>query len=215
MAPDPVGRGELVKDSVKLVVDSQSGRFELFKQILTLSAAGLAGMAALLTDPSRIPPDYVSRVVVGWCAFFLAATLVVCLLGVSAYSNLLVAVARENTRQIEPLSQDKMPVIFEGRVVNCARITLGMLLLSGLGLLMFAGISIAGGRSTSIETAMDAAVRVVGQHVGSASTARVEHALRSKGEFNIDVRKELTGEKYKVRISREGAVLEIAHDPSS
>jgi hypothetical protein len=51
--------------------------------------------------------------------------------------------------------------------------------------------------------------------LGLPPTARVEHALRSKGEFNIDVRKELTGEKYKVRISREGAVLEIAHDPSS
>jgi hypothetical protein len=46
---------------IKDTIDANSGRFEFLKQTLTLGLAGIGGVAALFTDPSRVPGDTFSN----------------------------------------------------------------------------------------------------------------------------------------------------------
>jgi hypothetical protein len=148
----------MVADPLKYTIDAQSGRFEFFKHTLTFSAAGLAGMAALFTDPAKIPIDVFSKATLIWCGFFFAATLLACLLGISTYSNLLLATPYKSqvaeaevaepegdSRRRESLRSEELTFDifkFAARIVHYARITLVTLLLSGLGLLLFASKAI-------------------------------------------------------------------------
>jgi hypothetical protein len=76
---------------VKNEIDAQSGRFEFFKQALTLGLAGLAGTAAFFTDTSKIPEDGWSIAAIIVMGLALLATVAASLMGLSVYANLLKA----------------------------------------------------------------------------------------------------------------------------
>lgn len=89
---------------IKDTIDANSGRFEFLKQTLTL---GLGGVAALFTDPSRVPSDTFSKwvlVLVGAGLVFVVAFAV---MGLSAYANLLTVSAKisRNTKDVEKCSK--------------------------------------------------------------------------------------------------------------
>jgi hypothetical protein len=115
-------------DPVQKTIDVQSGRFEFFKQLLTLSAGGLAGMAALFTDPAKVPSDLFSRLCVGLAGLGLGACVLTCLSGISVYSNLLVLTDR---------GAERVPRVAHS-MVNHARLAVGAIVLAALSLFAFA-----------------------------------------------------------------------------
>jgi hypothetical protein len=197
-------------DPVKSVVDRQSGRFEFFKQTLTLSAAGLAGLAALLIDPTKIPVYLFSRIVVAWCALFLAATLLACLLGISTYSNLLVIVAADSE---QGSSEEPRAERFAVRVVHYARITLIGLLLSGLGLLVFAGSMVLRGpySITTAEAALATARALVSKETGQPPERLFLTRMEAKDDaLVVTYHAETISSEMAVEISKkDGAVIGI------
>ncbi len=67
--------------------------FEFLKQTLTLGLAGIAGVAALFTDPTRIPADTVSKWAILGGAIGLGGVVLFAIMGLSSYANLLTATA--------------------------------------------------------------------------------------------------------------------------
>ncbi len=83
-------------DPVKEAIDAQSGRFEFFKQALTLGSAGIAGLAAILTDDAKIPQTVMRKLLVGGCGILFLATITAAVWGISVYANLLTRLQNEN-----------------------------------------------------------------------------------------------------------------------
>jgi hypothetical protein len=84
-------------ENVKNEIDAQSGRFEFFKQAVTLGLAGLAGTAAFFTDTSKIPSDPLTAGAIVVMALMLLWTVGASLMGLSTYANLLKAHANSET----------------------------------------------------------------------------------------------------------------------
>src|SRR5690349_4812000 len=80
---------------VKDAIDTHSGRFEFFKQTLTLGSAGLAGIAALFTDPARVPADTLSKCIIAVAGLSLILIVAFAAMGLSSYANFLTAVDSE------------------------------------------------------------------------------------------------------------------------
>jgi hypothetical protein len=71
-------------DPIQDATRAQSGRLEYFKYALILGAAGIAGLAALLTDESRIPETLLRKVLVGASGVIFFLLIVTAVFGISA-----------------------------------------------------------------------------------------------------------------------------------
>src|ERR1700722_10057266 len=101
------GAGAPPPSPLKDTIDANSGRFEFLKQTLTLGLAGIGGVAALFTDPSRVPGDTFSKwglVLAGGGPVLVVAFAV---MGLSAYANLQTVSAKvpRNTKDVEKYSK--------------------------------------------------------------------------------------------------------------
>jgi hypothetical protein len=92
---------------IKDTIDANSGRFEFLKQTLTLGLAGIGGVAALFTDPSRVPSDTFSKWVLVLAGAGLVFVVAFAVMGLSAYANLLTVSAKvpRNTKDVEKYSK--------------------------------------------------------------------------------------------------------------
>jgi hypothetical protein len=126
--------------AVKDAIDVHSGRFEFFKQTLTLGSAGLAGIAALFTDTARIPTDIASKCLVAAAGLALIAIVAFAAMGLSAYANLLTALGRE-ARLISATSQStRSSSKYSAGIVFHARIVIIALFVAWVSLTVFAGL---------------------------------------------------------------------------
>ncbi len=129
----------------KDTIDVQSGRFEFFKQSLTLGTAGLAGTAALFTDQSRVPTDLFSQIMVSGLGLSLTAVVAVAMMGLSTYANLLTAVARSSASPppgTQSKTSPKTPDEYAQGVIHHARyLVISFAAASGC-LVAFAGIKL-------------------------------------------------------------------------
>jgi hypothetical protein len=112
---------------VKDAIDAYSGRFEFFKQSLTLGTAVLAGIAALFTDPARIPSQRVALFAVLLVAVSLLVMIAWSAMGLSSYANLLKEVAVQaglipNTSR--SAGRTALPINYADGVVSHAQIVL-------------------------------------------------------------------------------------------
>lgn len=100
---------------IKDTIDANSGRFEFLKQTLTLGLAGIGGVAALFTDPSRVPSDTFSKWVLVLAGAGLVFVVAFAVMGLSAYANLLTVSAKisRNTKDVEKYSKG-VPVPEDG-----------------------------------------------------------------------------------------------------
>lgn len=92
---------------IKDTIDANSGRFEFLKQTLTLGLAGIGGVAALFTDPSRVPSDTFSKSVLVLAGAGLVFVVAFAVMGLSAYANLLTVSAKisRNAKDVEKYSK--------------------------------------------------------------------------------------------------------------
>ncbi|WP_338835146.1 hypothetical protein [Bradyrhizobium septentrionale] len=116
---------------IKDTIDANSGRFEFLKQTLMLGLAGIGGVAALFTDPSRVPSDTFSKWVLVLAGAGLLFVVAFAVMGLSAYANLLTVSARI------PQNADDVDKYSKG-VRGHARVVIIALSLALAGTVMFA-----------------------------------------------------------------------------
>jgi hypothetical protein len=141
---------------VKDAIDANSGRFEFLKQTLTLGSAGIAGVAALFTDPTRVPADTFSKWAIFGGAVGLALVVAFAIMGLSAYANLLAVNASENAEM-----RKRAPLYANG-VRDHARVVILGLTIGFLGIGLFAGYRLFFAPATGTpENAIEAAAALV------------------------------------------------------
>jgi outer membrane protein OmpA-like peptidoglycan-associated protein len=193
---------------VKDAIDAQSGRFEFFKQTLTLGSAGLAGIAALFTDPARIPTD-----VAKWAVFAAGVALFTMLLfavwGLSTYANLLTALARE-VGLITGQSHRPSSTFSDG-VIQWARAVMIALILAWVSLAAFAGYRLFMRAATSAETALATARTLVSKETGQPPESLFLTRLEADNEtFRIAFSVQAIPNETSVTISKkDGTVIRI------
>jgi hypothetical protein len=200
--------------STKDTIEAQSGRFEFFKQSLTLSSAGLAGIAALFTDQSRVPIDLWSRILVGSIGLALLLVVYFSLAGLSTYANLLTAVARTlPVPPIDLMNQEKKnsPNFYANGMVKHAQGLFCSLFAACFFILLFAGLKLIP-QNNNLEAAITAGRLVV------ARESRIEGSSVHVERFNTDQDKifityTVDSKKFNVVISREGtAIVEFSRE---
>lgn len=145
---------------VKDAIDAQSGRFEYFKQCLTLGLAGIGGAAALLTDPAKVPGDVLSKWVVALAGCSLLATVVSAVFGISSYANLMKATSNEARPGHHPGKYDSS--FYARDSIKHARAATVALGLASLFLALFALKQLVFPNSVTVELALDNAAKFVG-----------------------------------------------------
>jgi len=131
-------------EPVKEAIDAQSGRFEFFKQALTLGSAGIAGLAAILTDETKIPQTILRKLLVAGCGVLLLATIVAAVWGISVYANLLTRLQDEGGRP-PTAGAKRTSATARASVVTHARATFVTLSLAALMLFVYAAVLLATG----------------------------------------------------------------------
>jgi hypothetical protein len=152
--------------AVKDAIDVHSGRFEFFKQTLTLGLAGLAGIAALFTDADRIPTDVASKCIVVVAGLALGVTILFAVMGLSAYANLLNALAREAGLISATVQSPRPPSEYSAGIIFDAQIVMIALFVAWVSLMSFAGLRLFSKATTNAETALATARTIVGKETG-------------------------------------------------
>ena len=155
-------------DQVKREIDTQSGRFEFFKQALTLGLAGLAGTAAFFTDTSKIPKDSLSIATIIVMGVALLATVAASLMGISVYANLL-----------KGLSTGRNVNGFRKSMIGHARgIFVAILFVAG-AFVTYGGVQIANRRNSSIADAE--ALGIARKAIAASGCEGIFEALSKRG----------------------------------
>src|SRR5271170_837708 len=123
--------------AVKDAIDAHSGRFEFFKQTLTLGSVGLAGIAALFTDPARIPTDVVSISTLAIAGLALIFIVAYAAMGLSTYANLLVGLARANNLIPTSRQSRRSPAYYSDGITRHAQIIVIALFAAWISLTLF------------------------------------------------------------------------------
>lgn len=200
----------LLKDTI----DSQSGRFEFFKQCLTLGAAGLAGVAALFSDPDKIPNGFITKLIVGSVGLSLVLVVAFALFGLSSYANLL----RVKTRELanEPISKIYTPKFYENDIISHARkITISLAAASAF-LFMFAAKQIFIPDSIEIEDAVSSSLAFLKSNLPDEGAGAKFVKLQTASNMYIVVYNlPKTNSDVAVVISKkDGAVVAYDRNPS-
>lgn len=179
MGEQPVQSKQPLKDAV----DANSGRFEYFKQALTLGLAGLAGMAALFTDSTRVPTGGLALsfsvgagtcllIIVAWSAFALGT-----------YANLLQCIALKEglIPKIKSKAETKEPEYFAAGINLQAQVVTAALIAAGVCLVGFAAVRIFAPSTTEVEAAIAMGREMVARQTGQRAQAPELQRLELKG----------------------------------
>jgi hypothetical protein len=204
---DPMAPSSPVKDAI----DCNSGRFEFLKQTLTLGSAGIAGIAALFTDPTRIPADLLSKLAMFLAGTSLAFVVYYAVMGLSVYANLLAATANEAAGK--PLEQpassyfDGLRDHARGVVVAlfATFIAIGLFSVNRLFFLPTVGTA---------ESAIDAASAFVGKETRQpADTLYLMRFETDNDAFMVTYFVTATNSEATVRVSKkDGSVIRLTQD---
>jgi hypothetical protein len=192
---------------VKDAIDSNSGRFEFLKQTLTLGLAGIAGIAALFTDQTRVPADSVSKWTIFLAAIGLSIVVSFAVMGLSAYANLLAATASDSLRQNASF--------YAKGVRNHARGVIIGLVISFVSFAVFAGyrlffFSAVGTPESAIETSSTLVSKEVKQPPEALYLTRLE---ADNEAFTVNFFVAATNSEATVRVSKkDGSVMRLTQE---
>lgn len=165
---------------VKTAIDIQSGRFEFFKQTLTLGSAGIAGIAALFTDTSRIPTEMPSKYAVAVAGMALIFMVAFAAMGLSTYANLLTALGRESGLLPSTKRPHRPSTTFIIGIVHHANVIIVALFVTWFSLTFFAGFRLFVSAKPSIEAAITTARMLVSKETGQPSESLFLTRLEAK-----------------------------------
>lgn len=168
------GTGTPTSSPLKDTIDANSGRFEFLKQTLTLGLAGIGGVAALFTDPSRIPSDAPSKWVLLAAGAGLLFVVAFAIMGLSTYANLLTATAKTLP------DKDEVAKYIKG-VRNHARVVIIALFVALIGTVVFAV-----NRLFAPLTSPDSAVTVAADFVAKQSKLTSDRVQFNRMEAEND-----------------------------
>jgi hypothetical protein len=194
---------------VKDAIDANSGRFEFLKQALTLGSAGIAGLAALFTDPTRVPADGFSKGTVLGGAIGLGIVVAFAIMGLSTYANLLTATASSDAK-----IQERVPVYAEG-VRNHARWVIIGLISGFLGLGLFAGYRLLfASAAATPESAIEAATVLVSKETKQPAEGLLLTRMEADNDaFTVTYSLGTVGREVIVRVSkRDGSILRLTQE---
>jgi len=211
-APIPVSTA--ASSPLKDAIDAQSGRFEFFKQVLTLGSVGLAGIAALFTDSARIPTDVVSKGTLAAAGLALLTIVAYAAMGLSDYANLLTALAREAgliSATDKSQKSQKTPSEYSDGIISHARIIIIALFVVWISLTGFAAFRLFAGTVTNTETALATARALVSKETGQPSESLFLTRLETDNNiFKIAYSVQAIQSETSVTISKkDGTVISI------
>ena len=149
-------------NSVKDAIDAHSGRFEFFKQMLTLGLGGIAGIAVFFTDQARVPKDLPSIIAVCVAGMALGVLVLAAGAGLSVYANLLTKIARSNGLIPAAKKSDATtPEDYGQSLVSHARWVFLATIVGSLGVMAFAALQMFHATPVSAEDAVAKAKAVI------------------------------------------------------
>lgn len=200
---------------LKNTIDSQSGRFEFLKQCLTLGSAGLAGVAAVFSDPEKIPSGSGARFLVCLIGISLISTVGFALFGISSYANLL----RLKTRQVTQEDVDKgyTPDNLEKNITGQAKgVMFSLFIACGL-LFGFAAKQVIWQNTADIEDAVTSALKFVKTNIPENGLGARFVKLQSLSNSYIIVFQLPNNGKYVAVtvLKKDGSVSAVESDAST
>jgi hypothetical protein len=198
---------------IKDAIDSHSGRFEFLKQTLTLASAGIAGIAALFTDPARIPADSLSKGAILIAGIGLAVAVYFSVTGLSVYANLLTATARKAAGEHPEPSVS----YYAKGLRNHARGVIIGLFLAFIAIGFFAGYRLLSTTVGTPEAAIETALALVSKE--TKQPPDLLHLTRLEADndtFTVSYFVPALNSDATVRISRkDGSVIRFVQDKKS
>jgi hypothetical protein len=195
---------------VKDTIDSNSGRFEFLKQALTLGLAGIAGVAALFTDSSRVPADTFSKWTIFGSAIGLALVVAFAIMGLSTYANLLTATASSDTRLQSRISVYANGVRNHGQVVMIG-LMISFVCVAGFAVHQLFFISPTGTPESAIDAAQKFASKAAQQPPGSLS---FRHMESDNDAYVVTYLVPATNSEISVRLSKkDGSIIQVKAAP--
>lgn len=192
---------------IKDAIDSHSGRFEFLKQTLTLTSVGIAGIAALFTDPARIPTDWLSKGAILVAGITLAAAIYYSVMGLSVYANLLTTTAREAAGE----NPEPSASFYANGLRDHARGVIVALFASFVAIAFFAGYRLLSTAAWTPETAIDAASAFISKETKQPTDSLYLTRLEAENDaFTVTYFVQALNSDTTVRISkRDGTVTRL------
>ncbi|MDT4738437.1 hypothetical protein [Bradyrhizobium sp. WYCCWR 12699] len=190
--------------TIKDTIDANSGRFEFLKQTLTLGLAGIGGVAALFTDPSRVPSDTLSKWVLVLAGAGLLFVVAFAVMGLSAYANLLTVTAKV------PQNPDDVDKYSKG-VRGHARVVIIALSLALAGTVTFA-VNRLFAPATTPDGALTTAAGFVAKETGLTSDRIHFDKIETDSDaYVVMFTVPTTGNAFTVRVAKkDGAVSQAS-----
>jgi hypothetical protein len=198
---------------IKDAIDSHSGRFEFLKQTLTLASAGLAGIAALFTDPTRIPADSLSKGAILIAGITLAVAIYFSVMGLSVYANLLTTTAREAAGE----NPEPSASFYAKGLRNHARGVIVGLFLAFIAIGFFAGYRLFSTAAGTPETAIETASALISKETKQPPDLLYLTRLEADTDtFTVSYSVPALNSDATVRISKkDGSVIRLVQDKKS
>jgi hypothetical protein len=199
---------------VKDAIDAYSGRFEFFKQALTLATAGLAGIAALFTDPTRIPTDFGGLAAVTTLAAAFLLMIGGAVSGLSAYANLLKAVAIQagTIPGTPPPAGTPVPDNPRG-IIRFAIIVIVGVVIAAAGLAAIIVVNLYFPSKIGVDVALGIGRKIVAKDRGlAAELVDLDRLDLKSGDYLLTFKIQRAADLYTVLVaSADGKVVQIAH----
>jgi hypothetical protein len=199
-------------NSVKNAIDAHSGRFEFFKQMLTLGLGGIAGIAVFFTDPTRVPKDLLSIIAVCVAGVALGVVVLAAGAGLSAYANLLTNIARANGLIPAATQTDTVtPQQYATSLVSRARWVFIATLVASLGVIVFASAQMFRVAPVSAEEAVAKTRAVIAKGAGQGEPMLQSLRLQD-GTFIVTFATATT--QFTAHVAEKGGeVLQLLRQP--
>jgi hypothetical protein len=207
------GTGLIQATPVKDAIEAYSGRFEFFKQALTLGSAGLAGMAALFTDPTRVPTDIIAKVLAVLSGASLLFMVAWAAMGISSYGNLLTSIARKAGFSFAPKpTHPKEPEFFARGVTQHARVIIVALGCAWIFLSAFALYKIWAPGTISVDIALSNIKGTLSKEAGIDPSLIPLERLDEDAQYYIATYR-IGTDTVRVRATKtNGTIHDIVHD---
>lgn len=180
--------------------------------MLAIGLAGIAGLAALFTDPDKIPDEFWQVATLSLFAISALAVVIASTNGISTYANHLQDVKNlsnaptgANVEQLQKIRDQSGKSI-----LSHAKAALAASWVGAGSLIAFAALMLFGAHAVGAEAAMNVARKIVSEQPGNPSPEMLDHFQTVGDDYLITYVTNPGQLKYMVRVDRRtNSILEI------